>query len=334
MSSFNDYINNNYLEAYNKILSKNSVRPIVVYVEAEEDVAFWRNVLHPYQAPHKVKFEIKLPSNTSLDKGKKAVLANVTGELGTSLILCVDSDYDYLLEKHYLTLDKKAIAERIKQSKYIFQTYSYSIENLKCYADSLHHVCVATTLNDTEKIDFNAFFEEYSILIYPLLLWNLFFYSKGEDGQFTITSFCETVKITSTIDIENQGKKVLKNIESKGIKKIKELSIRFPSYVNEVSNLGESLKTQGLNQENAYLFIQGHTICDNVALMLLKPICRALKTEWLSQIKNLANDKSESTTNINYYENKVGKVDNEVIKILSNNTEFKHCFLYTRCSSF
>jgi hypothetical protein len=333
MLPFVENLNTNYLEAYAKLLPKDSPKPIVVYVEAEEDIAFWRNILHPYQAAHKVKFEIKLPSNTSLNKGKNAVLANVTGEIGTSLLLCVDSDYDYLLEKYYIPLDKKAIADRIKQSKYIFQTYSYSIENLKCYADSLHGVCVTTTLNDTEKIDFNAFFEAYSILVYPLLLWNLLFYSKGEDEHFSITSFCELIKIIGTIDIENQGKNVLQGIESNVNEKLKELTTVFPTYEREAVLLGESLKIEGLNQKNAYLFVQGHTICDNVALMLLKPICRMLKTEWLNEINERAKDSNEKTTNIGYYEKRVGKVDTEVVKILANNTKFENCFLYKKITN-
>ena len=45
-------------------------------------------------------FQVMLPSATSLAKGKKMVLMNTlnTSELWRSLIACVDSDYDFLLQ--------------------------------------------------------------------------------------------------------------------------------------------------------------------------------------------------------------------------------------------
>ncbi len=114
MPSFNDYINSNYLEAYNKMLSKNSVRSVVVYVEAEEDIAFWRDILHHYQTIHQVKFEIKTPTNS---RGKSGLISNknldlVTGELGNSLLICVDSDYDYILADFYENKEKKERAKK------------------------------------------------------------------------------------------------------------------------------------------------------------------------------------------------------------------------------
>ena len=84
-----------------------------------------------------------LPSATSLAKGKKMVLMNTlnTAELGRSLIACVDSDYDFLLQGATNT------SRKINRSRYIFQTYTYAIENYHCFAESLHEVCVQVRLN-------------------------------------------------------------------------------------------------------------------------------------------------------------------------------------------
>ena len=74
-----------------------------------------------------------------------------TAELGRSLIACVDSDYDFLLQGATNT------SRKINRNRYIFQTYTYAIENYHCFAESLHEVCVQATLNDRSILDFNFF---------------------------------------------------------------------------------------------------------------------------------------------------------------------------------
>ena len=45
-----------------------------------------------------------------------------TTELGRSLIACVDSDYDFLLQ------GATNVSRKINRNPYIFQTYGYAIE--------------------------------------------------------------------------------------------------------------------------------------------------------------------------------------------------------------
>ena len=110
-----------YLDAAHKFSSKKGRRRIVAYVESYDDIAFWR----------------------SLAKGKKMVLMNTlnTTELGRSLIACVDSDYDFLLQ------GATNVSRKINRNPYIFQTYGYAIENFHCFAESLHEVCVTSLIS-------------------------------------------------------------------------------------------------------------------------------------------------------------------------------------------
>jgi len=344
MKSFTDYLDSEYIGAYNHLQPKQKAKSIVVYVESEEDIAFWRSILYVYENKQ-LKFEIKLPSNTSLSKGKGKALARsgdifelVTGELGKYMLICVDSDYDYLLYQHYELPSKQETAKLINENPYIFQTYAYSIENLKCFSESLHNVCVQTTLNDTEKIDFVALMELYSATVYELFLWNLLFYGKGEDNHFTLTTFCEQIKILSEPRINDFGKEALANVKEKVKLKVEELETNFPEYKKEISEFAQKMENLGLTSKNSYLFIQGHTLFDNVVLMFLKPICKQLKSEWLTNIEMRVTNSAKETPNFNEketlvsvknaYRNNVGKVEDEVVKVLSNNTEFKNCFLF------
>jgi hypothetical protein len=314
-------LSSDYLEFSTALRPKFKPKSVIVYVESEEDIAFWRNILHTYETPT-LRFEIKLPSNNSLAKGKTKALArsndifdNVTGKVGKFLLICVDSDYDYLLCEHYETEAKRTIAKKIQENDYIFQTYTYSIENLKCYAENLHTVCVAATFNDTHKIDFVAFMKVYSTIIYELFLWNLLFYSKGQDDNFTLTSFCSEVKILEVPNVADLAMN-LEKIKAKIQAKITLLETNFPTQKAEVLLLGNKLKKLGLEKENACLFLQGHTIFDNVVLMLLKSVCKALKHEKEESIKSLAKHDKEKIEKLNQYQNQVGKLDEEVSKIL------------------
>ena len=109
----------------------------MAYVESYDDIAFWRTLLSEFENEERY-FQVMLPSATSLAKGKKMVLMNTlnTSELGRSLIACVDSDYDFLLQ------GATKVSHKINKNPYIFQTYGYAIENFHRFADSLHDVCV------------------------------------------------------------------------------------------------------------------------------------------------------------------------------------------------
>ncbi len=334
-NNFTDYLNSDYLEAYANSLPKDAPKLVEVYVESEEDITFWRNVLHSYETP-KLRFEIKLPSHDTLAKGKNKALARsndifgaVTGKLGKLLLICVDSDYDYLLCDLYETEAKKAVAKKIQDSEYIFQTYAYAIENLKCYADNLHTICVAATFNDSYKVNFIAFMKLYSSIIYDLFLWNLLFYSKGQDDNFTLAAFCSEIKILETPNLADLNV-TLNKVKERVQAKIAVLETNFPAQKAEVVWLGKQLKGLGLEKDNAYLFVQGHTIFDNVVLMLLKAICKELKHEKEETIKALAKHDAEKVNNLNRYQKQVGKIDESVAKILANNTKFENCFLFAK----
>ena len=124
-----DNISSSYFDAAHKLYPLKARRRIIAYVESYEDVGFWRELLAGFETDD-CYFQVMLPSAVTLSKGKKTVLMNTlnTSELGKSLIACVDSDYDFLMQ------DKTASSRKINGSRYIFQTYAYAIENYHCYA--------------------------------------------------------------------------------------------------------------------------------------------------------------------------------------------------------
>lgn len=306
-----------YLDAARRLSPRKARRRIVAYVESYDDVAFWRTLLSEFEDDERY-FQVMLPSATSLAKGKKMVLMNTlnTSELGRSLIACVDSDYDFLLQ------GATSISRKINRNPYIFQTYGYAIENFHCYAESLHEVCVQATLNDRVVLDFPEFLKRYSRIAYPLFLWNVWFYRRHDTHTFPMYDFNACVRL-SDINLR-QSYRCLERMEQVVASKLKELRRRFRRYEEEVRQMGQDLQKLGLNPDTTYLYIQGHHIMDNVVLKLLTPICTVLRREREDEIKRLAEHNEQFRNELTCYENSQVNVG----MMLKKNDGYKNLYLY------
>jgi hypothetical protein len=328
MTSLISYISSDYQKAINSLKPKTSENSVLVYVEGNEDISFWRNILSPYEREISIKFEVKPYSKDSLATGKRN-LEKIFSQTGKYLLIALDSDYDYLFPDH------SDISQKINSNPYIFQTYSYSIENLKCYAESLHGVCVDTTFVDKAKIDFVQLLKLYSNIVYDLFIWNLYFYHVNKEKSFTISSFCDVIKIVKSPNINEHGVEALNTLESHVQDKLQELQNDFPEDYVKLNDLANQLTSRGLERNNCYLFIHGHTLYDNVILMFMKPICRILKNEKIDEIKRLSKSTQEWDNQLNKYNNDVGKqkIDTIVETTLAKNDkfkDFKDCFLFQK----
>ena len=72
-------------------------RLVRVFVEGYEDVAFWRGIFDHFANPY-LRFEISVPTRKDLPKGKK-VLLSMAEQADEEMLLCMDSDFDYLLSE-------------------------------------------------------------------------------------------------------------------------------------------------------------------------------------------------------------------------------------------
>ncbi len=275
-STLRDNLDSDYFKAYAALLPKSAAKPILVYVESHEDIAFWGTVLEPFEGGH-LKFEIQLASNTDFSKGKAKVLTH-RENVGPYFILCVDSDLDYLLP------DSTEDAVEVNANPYIFHTYAHSIENHYCYAPAMHALCRKATLNPRKIVDMEAVLILYSTLTYELFLWMLHFRNLGDHATFTLSHFCTVVKIRETVEVADGGLSALMGIKPGVVSKILQLQQDHPSMVADVEALGKDLEAFGLLPETTYQFIQGHTVLENVVLMILKPICNALMREKRAEI--------------------------------------------------
>ncbi len=306
-----------YLDAATRLSPRKKRRRIVAYVESYDDVAFWRTLLSEFEDEEHY-FQVMLPSQTSLSKGKKVVLLNTlnANELGRSLIACVDSDYDFLMQ------GATALSRHVNGNPYVLQTYTYAIENYLCYAESLHEVCVQATLNDRQIVDFPEFMRRYSRIAYPLFLWNIWFYRRHDNKTFPMYEFNACVRLQD-VNLQ-QPYQCLEEMRQEVERKLSELNTRFPQAISEVDALGDELRDLGLTPDTTYLYIQGHHIMDNVVMKLLLPVCTQLRREREKEIKRLAVHDVQLQNELTSYENSLAAVQ----LMLKKNDAYKSLYLY------
>ena len=290
-----DNITSRYFEAANALKSKQARRRIVAYVEAYDDIYFWRTVLSPFENDQRY-FEVMLPSKVNLTRGKKSVLMNfLKGEpLGRDMIACVDADYDYL--KQGCTEQSK----RILESPYVFHTYVYAIENYQCYAPSLHDVCVSVALNDHRIFDFREFFREFSEALFPLFVWSIMLYRNGNYPRFSISDFNRVVD-PGGFNVQHPDV-AIQNIRRKVTTKVHDLQRQYPNAKEEYLAVKEDVKQLGVTPQTTYLYIQGHYLFDAVVAPILSKVCNLLRMERQHEIHHASAHRTQKRNEMCCYE--------------------------------
>ena len=319
MKRLTDNINSRYFEAADRLLPNKRRGRIIAFVESYDDVSFWRLLLDEFETPEHY-FQIMLPNRGGLTKGKKSALRSCIEHngLGKNLIACVDSDYDWLLQGVTQT------SKEIISNPYVIQTYAYAIENYQCWAGSLHQICVQCTLNDHRLIDFNAFMELYSKAVYPLFVWNVWFYRKKLHNQFSMQDLNIDIRLKS-VDVRRPQGSIM-GVSERVRHKVHYLETHYPDAVNEVASLREELTSMGVREDNAYLFLQGHHLVENIIMKLLTPICTILRQEREAEIRRYAVHDQQYRNEISAYQHsQMG-----LAEALRKNTHYRECELYQR----
>ena len=300
------------ISAYNPTYSENASiltgnpNRVIVEIEDNIDMGFWKDILKekcPSKDYHFNPYHTVLNDNDMGNRVKgKTRIMEMASQMNDWHIGCIDSDYDWILSDY---CDK---GKTINDNKYLLQTYAYSFENLLCLSSALNDFCQETTEECTD-VDFNDYVQKVSATIYPLLIWSLYLYSKG-NHDFTPTAWHD-ILISTLKDTEVS----LTLIEEKVKAKFDELNTIHASEISERENLKESLsKTKGITEENAYLFVRGHELFDHLVNSILKPIIESLRIQHYDRIKESDIDKEARTIALKDYSNKQKSVKDLLYK--------------------
>ena len=321
MRRLTDNLNSQYIEAANRLKPKGKARRVVAYVESYDDVLFWRSVLEEFETPD-LRFEVMLPSRTTLGKGKKLAMSHVAdpqaAASGPYLIACVDADYDYLMQ------DRTEASCKMLHNPFVFHTYVYAIESYQCYAPGLHSACVMATLNDREVLDLEEFMRQYSTIIWPLLVWSIWLYRHEQYKRFSIMDMASEI---SFHDVNlYHPEQTLDFVRRHTHKAIAWLQRNFPEARKGYEPLKQEILSLGLTPETAYMYIQGHTLFEGVVLPLLNPICTLLRRERENEIKRLACHEQQRQNELSCYQHSVSPID----MMLKKGTHFRESAPFQR----
>lgn len=294
MRRLKENVSSRYLEAANQLRSKTARRRIVAYVESYDDVFFWRTVLSRFETGE-CYFEVLLPSARTLERGKKSAIMRVLEErVGRDMIACVDADYDYLMQQ------ATEASRKMIGNPYVFHTFAYSIENLQCYAPSLHEVCVAVTLNDHRLIDIAEFMRQYSTAVFPLFVWSIWHYRNSIYNEFSITDFNHVIDM-GRFNLSNPYATIA-NVRRKVGKRIAMLQRRHPEAKESYLRLkSELIRTLGVTPGETYLYIQGHHLFDKVVMPVMDKVCSQLIREREMEIRRQAVHNTQMRNELSCY---------------------------------
>ena len=312
------------LTAYNptqlpEILPPEDDRHLVhVYVEGYEDVAFWRGIFDHFRNPY-LRFEISVPNRDDLPKGKKVLMSMLNRTEKESVLLCVDSDFDYLFA------GETEQSARILNADNMFHTYTYATENYLCYAPSLRNVCVKATKNDTRIFDFERFMAAYSEIIYPLFLWYVHSARNSTESVFTLAEFRAAVRL-GYVDIRHNGEGTLAWLQRNVERRRLALERDNPTMCEAVEALGTQLNKRGVERNNCYLFMHGHTLMDNVTMPLLSAVCDKLRQLSVAKINGSKVEGVALKNELQNYTNTLRSIRD----VLLDNENYTSCPLYKR----
>ncbi|MDE6778369.1 MAG: DUF4435 domain-containing protein [Alistipes sp.] len=299
-------------------LPDNSDKRVVhVYVEGYDDVAFWRGIFDHFDNPY-LRFEISVPMRRDLPKGKK-VLMSMIPRSGEDMLLCVDSDFDYLFD------DATGQSRQVNGSEYMFHTYVYATENYLCYAPSLHNVCVKATKNDARIFDFVRFMARYSETVYPLFLWYVYSARRETENVFPLADFKSAVRL-GYVDVASNGEATIEWLARNVARREQTLRRKHPAMSADVEAFGRELAAKGVIPQQTYLYMHGHTLMDNVVLIMLSSVCDQLRKMSLARIKDSSKEGTALKNEMSNYTNS----QRSIRDVLLDNENYTECFLYKR----
>ncbi|MBO5688203.1 MAG: DUF4435 domain-containing protein, partial [Alistipes sp.] len=248
--------------------------------------------------------------------GKKVLLSMIP-KSNEEMLLCVDSDFDYLFG------DRTEVSQLVNDSPFMFHTYTYATENYLCYAPSLHNVCVKATKNDTHIFDFEEFMAAYSRTIYPVFLWYVYSAQLSHESVFPLVDFKNTVRL-GYLEVECNGADTLAWLERQVRRKLHRLEDEHPQMKDEIEDFAKYLKTKGVEPENTYLFMQGHTLMDNVVMPMLNSVCDKLRTMSVAKINASSKTGLQLKNEMSNYMNSLRSIHD----VLLDNENYTSCPLY------
>lgn len=231
---------------------------VAIHLENKNDEVFWRQVLHHASPDLRVRFL----------SGTRSIGGNVTNGctqclqylpfLDSRLWIAIDSDYRYLNEEVCVT-----------RSRFVLQTYTYSFENHFCYWQNAQRAVTEPSLHPSETppppFSFQTFFESYSRIVYPLMVWQLYLQGVNPEA-FPKSLFHRILSLpVGPKALDNDGASVLLLLKERAHKMLAHFRRSYPEA--DTTWYEARMNALGVTHSNCYLYVRGHQLYDMLVLI-------------------------------------------------------------------
>lgn len=227
-----------------------------IHLENKNDEVFWGKILHKVYPQGIFRFISASRSISGNETTGCTQCLQYKDFLDERFWIAIDSDYRYLEEER-----------DIDANHYILQTYTYSFENHFCYWKNCQRASIPEEQNesgeqDRQPFDWKAFLEEYSRIVYPLLVWQLYLQGVGSDA-FPKSVFHRLLSLPiGPKSLENNGASVLRILKDRSRKLQTHLKQTYPDA--DYTWHEARCNALGVHRNNCYLFVRGHQLYDMV----------------------------------------------------------------------
>ena len=165
---------------------------------------------------------------------------------------------------------------------------------------------------------------EYSRIVWPLFVWNIWCYRYDCYKQFSMLDLYHVVQLQQ-VNLYHP-EQTLEHLRHVVNAKMSRLQRAFPQARKTYKPLQRELEGLGVTPETTYLYMRGHDVADGVVMPLLNAVCERLRRERENEIRRLAEHKVQMQNELAAYEHAAGCID----EMLRKHNGFSTCPLYQR----
>jgi len=267
-----------YLEASNRLYPSTSKRNIQVFVEGDPDVRFWAPLFNRYNDKYNININraFEVPANDGKAANGCSRIANLinTGQLklGKNLIVCLDSDYRFILN------DYKDGYEFVPNNEYVLETGVCAKENVISAPEGLKEIVQKSVSLTTwfPNLDFRLLFKSLSRSLFILQSLQLY-YIRNDIGKVKAVNqklINELTLLQEKIHELNYTEYEYKHF-SKILRELKKESLIFfksnlkKSERKDFSRFLIEIHSRMEGYDNAIYFVRGHDFNDFVLKELI-----------------------------------------------------------------
>lgn len=166
---------------------------------------------------------------------------------------------------------------------------------------------------------------DYSRTIYRLFLWYAYSAKLSDEHVFTLVDFKSSVRL-NYLDLEDNGARTIAWLQRNVARREQTLASKHPKQAAELDDFAAQLGRLGVTPETTYLYMHGHTLMDNVVMVLLETVCEKLRQMTAARITASKKEGVVLKNEMSNYTN----TQRSIRDVLLDNENYQDCPLFKR----